>query len=84
LTGGAKVVRGCQVGRRWVGRAALNFGEKPDLGAPNLHVPPFVSAGCNPPPAAAPAAAAPLQTSGGEPEWAGFAQLALAQGFEVL
>ena len=63
---------------------ALNFGEKPDLGAPNLHVPPFVSAGCSPPPAAAPAATAPLQASGSDAEWAGFADLARVQGFEVL
>jgi len=62
---------------------ALNFGEKPDLGAPASHVPPFVSAGCTPPSAATPAAAAPTQTTAGPDEWDGLAELAQDLGFQI-
>jgi phospholipase C len=62
---------------------ALDFDKKADLTAPSYEVPPFVSAGCTPLPLVAPAAAAPLQASGGGDEWAGLAELAQAQGYEV-
>jgi phospholipase C len=60
---------------------ALELDKKPKFDADQYHVPTFVSAGCAPPPAAAPAArtASPLAAD----EWSGLAELADSYGYAV-
>ena len=65
--------------------SALDLGKKPKLRAEQYFVPAFVSAGCTPPLAAAPAAAAPTSrgSGGGDDEWTGLETLARNYGFPV-
>jgi phospholipase C len=60
---------------------ALDFGTNPSLDADRYRVPTFVSAGCTPPPAAAPGARTASPAPDGE--WTALAELARRYGFDV-